>query len=136
MRSQFAAIIFAATLSGQFSSIHAQRVTLESRIDKLEAQVTLGEDARAIKKLQRAYSYYVDKGMWEDVANLFTDDAVGNYPAGTFIGKASLREHLYKNVGSGDIGLGDGRIYNHMNLQPVIHIAANGREAKGRWRAL
>jgi hypothetical protein len=114
------------------------RTELSTRLARLEAQVTAGEDIRAIKKLQRAYGYYVDKGLWEDLAKLFTEDAVANYPAGTFIGRASIREHLYMNVGGhniGDLGLGDGRLYDHMNIQPVVHLLPDGKTAKGRWRA-
>ena len=109
------------------------------RLDRLEAEIVAAEDIRAIEKLQRAYGYYVDKGMWEDVAALFTDDAVGNYPAGVFVGKTSIREHLFVNVGGGrigDNGLPDGRIYNHMQIQPVVHLDPGGKTAKGRWRAL
>lgn len=111
---------------------------VESRLDRLEAEVTAGEDILAIENLQRAYGYYVDKGMWEDVAQLFSADAVANYPAGVFIGWKSIREHLYMNVGGrkmGELGLGDGRLYNHMNIQPVVHLDPGGKTARGRWRA-
>ncbi len=113
--------------------------TPEQRLAQLEADVQLAEDFATIEKLQRAYGYYVDKGMWEDVAALFTDDAVTNYPVGVFIGRDSIRQHLYLNVGGqqmGDIGLGNGRLYDHMNIQPVVHIDAGGSTAHGRWRAL
>ncbi|MEY4763191.1 MAG: hypothetical protein RLZZ200_3048 [Pseudomonadota bacterium] len=112
---------------------------VEERLRRLEAEVTAAEDVSAIKRLQRTYGYFVDKGMWTDVAGYFTDDAVANYPAGTFVGKASIREHLHRNVGGvqpGEVGLGDRRLYNHMSLQPVIHLDPGGRTAKGRWRAL
>ena len=74
--------------------------------------------------------------MWADLADLFTDDASANYPAGVFVGRPSIRNHLFKNFGTDGIGLGDGRIYNHMNLQPVVHLDPGGQSAKGRWRAL
>jgi acetyl esterase/lipase len=111
---------------------------LEQRLDQLEAQVTAAEDVSAIKRLQRTYGYYLDKGMWEDLAAFYTDDAVTNYPAGVYIGKESIRRHLFMNVGGGElgeIGLPDGRLYNHMNIQPVIHLDPGGQTAKGRWRA-
>ena len=76
--------------------------------------------------------------MWEDVADLYTDDAVANYPAGTYVGYESIRKHLYMNVGGGQVGengLPDNRIYNHMNIQPVVHLEPGGQTAKGRWRA-
>jgi len=118
---------------------HAQTTpALDDRLDALEAQIVAAEDVAAIKRLQRKYGYYVDKGMWEDVADLYTDDAVANYPAGTYIGHDSIRKHLYMNVGGGQVGengLPDNRIYNHMNIQPVVHLEPGGQTAKGRWRA-
>jgi len=135
-----AAVIAAVSATSATSAADASADSeLRARLTRLQADVTAGEDIRAIKKLQRAYGYYVDKGLWEDIAALFTDDAVANYPAGVFIGGPSIREHLYMNVGGGklgDLGLGDGRLYNHMNIQPVVHLDPGGQSAKGRWRAL
>ncbi|HEY6453803.1 MAG TPA: nuclear transport factor 2 family protein [Steroidobacteraceae bacterium] len=111
---------------------------VQLRVATLAANVELAEDLSHIEKLQRAYGYYVDKGMWEDLSELFTENAVANYPAGVFVGHKSIREHLYMNVGGhqvGDIGLGNGRLYDHMNIQPVVHIDAGGTTAHGRWRA-
>jgi hypothetical protein len=68
-------------------------------IERLAAEVERAEDLSAIKRLQRTYGYYLDKGMWTDLAEYFTDDAVANYPAGVYIGKESIRRHLYLNVG-------------------------------------
>ncbi len=58
----------------------------QSRLNRLEAEVAAAEDFSALKRLQRAYGYYLDKGMWEDLAAFFTDDAVANYPAGVYVG--------------------------------------------------
>lgn len=158
MRHQFAATVFVAvtsaaclTSAGGANAAGAsaagasaaeasarESADIEARLDRLEAQVSAGEDILAIENLQRAYGYYVDKGMWEDVAQLFSQDAVANYPAGVFIGWKSIREHLYMNVGGrkmGELGLGDGRLYNHMNIQPVVHLDPGGKTARGRWRA-
>ncbi len=111
--------------------------TLESRLNRLEAEVAAAEDLSALKRLQRAYGYYLDKGMWEDLQAFFTDDAEANYPAGVYVGHESLRKHLFLNVGgrNGAIGLGNNRLYDHMNIQPVVHLDPGGKTAKGRWRA-
>ena len=122
----------------QAPAMAAGAVPLGERAAHLEAEVTAAEDLRAIKRLQRTYGYYLDKGMWTDLAEFFADDAVANYPAGVFIGKESIRRHLYLNVGNvrfGEVGLGDNRLYNHMNIQPVVHLDPGGQTAKGRWRA-
>jgi len=138
------AIVVAAFGAGIFA-VHAAeapsagtRASVDSRLNRLEAEVSAAEDVQAIKRLQRIYGYYVDKGMWEDLGAFFTEDAVANYPAGTFIGHDSIRQHLFMNVGGkkmGEVGLGDNRLYNHMNIQPVVHLDAGGKTAQGRWRA-
>jgi hypothetical protein len=52
-----AVVAFAASASAQ------QDTGLDARLDALEAQVTAAEDVAAIKRLQRQYGYYVDKGL-------------------------------------------------------------------------
>ena len=128
----------AAAAALAMNSLAQSDDALDERLDAFEAQVVAAEDVAAIKRLQRQYGYYVDKGMWEDVADLYTTDAVANYPAGTYVGYDSIRKHLYMNVGGGQVGdngLPDNRIYNHINIQPVVHLAPGGQTAKGRWRA-
>jgi triacylglycerol lipase len=121
------------------TAVRAADPGLDQRLSHLEAEVQAAEDVSAIKRLQRTYGYFLDKGLWTDLAEYFTDDAVANYPAGVFVGKQSIREHLYRNVGNvpmGQVGLGENRLYNHMSLQPVVHLDPGGRTASGRWRAL
>src|SRR6185295_1935351 len=108
----------------------------QSRLDRLEIAVTRAEDIRAIKKLQRAYGYYADRGLWDDLADLFADDALANYPSGGFDGNASIRAMFVQNLGQGKPGLAEGRIYNHTILQPVVDLAPDGATATGRWRVL
>lgn len=134
----FALAMLVAAFGVGGSAAFAAEPSRAERLNRLEADVRAAEDIQAIKKLQRAYGYYLDKGMWEDLAAFFTDDAVANYPAGVFVGHESIRKHLFLNVGNvkmGEVGLGDNRLYNHMNIQPVVHLDASGTTAKGRWRA-
>ena len=35
------------------------------------------EGHRAVKKLQRAFGFYVDRGLWGDAADLFADEPKG-----------------------------------------------------------
>jgi hypothetical protein len=108
----------------------------KARLDDLEIAVVRAEDVRAIRKLQRAYGYYADRGLWDDLADLFAADAVANYPSGGFDGNASIRAMFVQNLGQGKPGLAEGRIYNHTILQPVVDLAPDGATATGRWRVL
>lgn len=126
-----------ALLGGQLPPVVAAEMSVsEARLDRLETDVVRAEDVRAIKKLQRAYGYYADRGLWDDLADLFTDDAIANYPSGGFDGNASIRAMFIKNLGQGKPGLAEGRIYNHTILQPVVDLSADGATATGRWRVL
>ena len=53
-----------------------------SRVERLQAHIESIESVRAIKRLQSAYGHYVELGLWNDFADLFTDDAVTNYQQG------------------------------------------------------
>ena len=108
---------------------------LETRLDRLQAHVESVESVRAIKRLQSAYGHYVELGLWNDFADLFTEDAVTNYQQGAR-GKAEIRKLFFEQVGQGNLGLAEGRIYPHILFQPVITLAPGGRTAKGRWRIL
>ncbi len=109
------------------------------RLARLAAEVQFAEDVAAIRRLQRIYGYYLDKGMWDDVVALLADDAVAHYPAGTYVAQDSIRRHLLLNVGGGEMGengLRPGRPYNHLSLQSVIHLAPDGDQATIRSRML
>ena len=49
--------------------------TTEDKLAQLDARITRLEDLNAIERLQKAYGYFVDKGQWTHLSELFTDDA-------------------------------------------------------------
>ena len=108
---------------------------LETRVERLQAHIERIESVRAIKRVQSAYGHYVELGLWNDFADLFTENAVTNYQQGVR-GKDAIRQLFFGQVGQGRLGLAEGRIYPHILFQPVITLAPDGRTAKGRWRIL
>ena len=50
-------------------------------------------------------------------------------------GKERVREYLHA-LGGGRVGLVDGELNEHLQVMPVITVAADGRTAKARWRAI
>jgi len=105
-----------------------------ARLARLAVEVERAEDVRAIKRLKRAYSQYLELGLWRDLIELFTEDAVGDYPAGVFIGKKNLWPHFLDNNGRGILGVENGRLMPHISFQPVITLAPDGKSALGRWK--
>ena len=115
------------------------------RIARLEAQVeTLGrelgrlQDVAAIRTLQHTYGYFMDKGLYDEVVDLFAEDGELRFMGGVFKGKAGLRR-LYcerlRPAFTGKNGPAYGMLCDHMQLQDVIHVAADGKTAKARFRA-
>ena len=105
---------------------------LAERLAQVEKRAQAAEDHLAIANLQRIYGYYVDKSRWEDVADLFAADAVLEINGrGRFIGHERIREYM-RHFGPPK----DGLLMNHMQLQPVIHVAEDGKRGNARIRAL
>ncbi len=128
------AAVFAPAQAGKAQEIAA----LKAKIAALSAQASLIDDANRIRNLQRAYGYYIGKGYWHEAADLFADNATMEIGVdGVYVGKAHILERLIRDGGGNPgPGLPFGQIYDHMILQPVVSVAADGRTAKGRWREI
>lgn len=123
-----AALLLAGTPAGA-QSIDREIDALTARVEKLEA-------ARAVKKLQRAFGFYVDRGLWDEAADLFADNGTIEIGVdGVYVGKARIKEYL-KRLHGGQDGLIYGQLNEWVTLQPVVNVSADGRSAQARWRDL
>jgi hypothetical protein len=124
------------TQSTSVQNPSAELVRLADRVAALEHRRSLVQDLKDIKRLQRAYGYYLDQALWDEVADLFVADGTIEIGLdGVYVGKARIREYLYA-LGGGSSGLSQGELNEHMQLMPVITVAPDGLTAKGRWRAI
>jgi len=108
---------------------------LQTRVDRLQALTERVEAISAIKRLQHAYGHYSELGLWHDFADLFADSGIGHYTQGN-LDREGIRALFLKDVGGGQVGLADGRIYPHISMQPVVTLAADGQSGKGRWHIM
>jgi hypothetical protein len=107
---------------------------LEARLAALEARKSLLEDGNAVKRLQRAYGYYLDRGLWDQAADLFAPDGTIEVGLdGGYVGQKRVREYL-RAVGAGRTGLAPGQLYENMQLMPYVTVAPDGQTAKATWR--
>jgi hypothetical protein len=105
-----------------------------SAVSNVEKTVTRLEDEDAIENLQRAYGFYFDKAQWKDAADLFADNGTLELGgAGVFVGKKRIQENITRTSPEGFVR---GKLYNYLQLQPIVDIANDGKSAKGRWRFL
>jgi hypothetical protein len=105
-------------------------------VAELEQRASRVRDIEDIKRLQRAYGYYLDRSDWDNVVDLLTDDATLEYgTSGVYVGKDHARALLHA-IGYDKAGLLPEQLREHIQLQPVITVSADGIHAKGRWRGL
>jgi SnoaL-like domain len=111
------------------AAIQVRMAQLENRLQKARA-------IRDIKRLQYSYAHYAELGLWLDLGDLFATNGVAHYAQGDFRGPESLRKFYLQELGRGQLGLAEGRIYPHIMIQPVVTVAADGRTASGRWHVI
>lgn len=106
-----------------------------ARIEALEDQIKTLQtllDMEEIKKLQRAYGYYLEHWMAKEIVDLFADDPEVEldfaWYEGTYKGKDSIRKYYEKRFKPGPEF-----IHQLMQLCPIIDVAPDGKTAKGRW---
>ena len=130
----FTIVLLLAIAPGSGSRAEDTVMALNNRVAALAREVQQLEDQNAIEILQRTYGYYMDKALWTQVADLFTEDGTIEVdPAGVFVGKARVRQYLRS---LGPEGPQEGRLIDQMQLQPIISIADDGSTARGRWHSL
>lgn len=136
------AIIFLSACSGDQQDVvveteseeAAALAQMEARVADLQRQVDRIKSSNDIKRLQRIFGYYFDEGLWDEMVNLFTEDASLEYARdGVYEGRDRIREYFY-TMGSSQQGLLPGELNEHFQLMPVVTLSEDGMTAKGRWR--
>jgi hypothetical protein len=114
--------------------LEARIEKMEAKIKELEAKVRNADDIQEIEKLQNIYGYYLDSRSMVEIADLFSDDTESVEVAnrGVFLGKEGARRFFTGAQGQSAPGWYMAR---HMQLQGVVHVAPNGKTAKGRFHA-
>lgn len=97
---------------------------------RIAAEAALLLDESLVQNLQAAFGFYLDRKMYDDIVDLFSDDAVIDIATvGRFEGKDGVRRAL---AGFGEAGLKTGELNDRPQLMPVVTLAADGRSAQLR----
>ncbi|MCC7461015.1 MAG: nuclear transport factor 2 family protein [Gammaproteobacteria bacterium] len=129
------ALLACGLWAGALTHAASRKPDLQEQVVALQARLQQIEDREAVEKLTRAYGYYVDKGQWGEIIDLFADDGrVEIAGRGVYIGKRSVDTFFRNALGQGKNGLADGMLFNHLILQGIVDVAPDGRTAQGRWQ--
>jgi hypothetical protein len=101
-----------------------------AKIAKLTSRLQKMEDESAVQNLQNIYSYYLDRKMFDDIADLFTSDGAFVLDEKQTRGKTEIRKLLATMYGEPKLKYGELR--DHINLYTVATVAPDGKNAGAR----
>lgn len=114
----------------------ADLTALAAQLAELETRATRLKDVQDIKRLQRSFGYYMEEALWDQVVELFSDNATFEFGRdGVYRGKARISAWLHA-LGGGQQGLREGQLQEYLQLMPVITLDESGTRARARWRAI
>lgn len=110
-------------------------------LDEVERNVTRAEDIEEVKRLTYVYGYLRDRLDYPELLKLFTDDARFDFANGQYVGKASIKRLVYSarfNVSTDAAQTGSIKniLNEHVMMQPVITVSADGKRASVRVKEL
>lgn len=113
---------------------------LRAEVAELTHRLGLLEDTTAIRNLQYAYGYFIDKCLYDEAVDLFAEDGEVVFLGGRYKGKAGAAR-LYcgrfrERFANGRNGPMYGQLLDHPQLQGIIHVAADRKTAKARFRSV
>jgi hypothetical protein len=105
---------------------------LEERVKDQEKKITLLEDIEAIKRLQKAYNYYVEHMLGDAIIDCFADndEVMLDWLEGKWLGKEGVKKYF------GRVATGEGPPGFSHQLMPtggLITVDPDGKRARGRW---
>lgn len=100
------------------------------RLSEVWPRLTALAAEDAARNLQHIYGYYVDRKMWDDVADLFAPEGVLSIEGmGHFQGRAAILQAFERD---GPAGLRHGELNDHPQFNLTVEIAPSGVEARVR----
>jgi hypothetical protein len=112
---------------------------LRAEVDRLSRTVGMIEDAQAVRRVQFAYGYFMDKGLYQQVVDLFAEDGEVRFMGGIFRGRSRGVKRLYidrfrTTFTRGRNGPVYGMLLDHLQLQDIVDVAPDRASARGRFR--
>ena len=103
---------------------------MEEKLKVLEERLLTLEDIEQIKIVQKAYGFYMDNLMYDDAADLFTDDCHAFHIHG--------REDLKKSFNTFTTPRFEGtkKLFLKLQIGGIVHVDKGNKTAKGRWNML
>lgn len=113
---------------------------LERKIDSLSHQLGILQDIHDIRSLQYKYGYYIDKCLYDETVDLFSETGEVIFMGGRFKGKAGARrlycDRFRARFTGGRNGPIPGFLLDHPLMQAIIDVEPDRKTAYARLRVL
>jgi hypothetical protein len=120
---KYAFVLAMLCASGAQAAISdADLKAVEGDLNALGKRITRLQDMTEVEIVQHAYGYYVDKGQWRSVSDLFAEDATLEIGGkGVFLGRNRVFQYMTEAFGA--IGPKNGSLIDHQQFQclPTVH---------------
>ncbi|QKX54973.1 uncharacterized protein TRUGW13939_02063 [Talaromyces rugulosus] len=113
---------------------------LKDELTAVKAEIYRVSAEAEIRKLHFKYGYYLDKCLYQEVVDMFSDcpDAFIEFHGGRYRGKEGIRrlfiDRFAKKFTQGRNGPIHGFLLDHAMLQDIIDVDKDGKHAWGRMR--
>jgi hypothetical protein len=129
--------VFAAAIPSIAKPVISNDKKLKNDIDYLSKQVTSLENEKQIRELHKTYEDLLDRGMYSEVLNLFTDDAEVVFNGGVYKGKGGLKRLFCSHFNSGMTGKrtdqAPGFQLNPEQQQDVVEVSPDHKSARASY---
>ncbi|HXC59114.1 MAG TPA: nuclear transport factor 2 family protein [Steroidobacteraceae bacterium] len=101
------------------------------RYADLDRRAMALNDETEVLNLQHAFGYYLDRKLYDDVADLFAADGSLDFASrGAYVGRDHIRKALETFFGATPLARGE--LFDHIMMDPVVTVAADGTRAAAR----
>jgi hypothetical protein len=102
-----------------------------ARLADLQQRLSRLRDETEVRNLQHVFGYYLDRKLYDDVADLFAaNGSLELAQRGAYVGPARIRQALEKIHGPAPLQRGE--LFDHIQLATVVSIAPDGLHAATR----
>ena len=112
--------------------------SLKDQVDRLSNRIGSLEDANAIRRMHQTYESYLDRGMYEEVVDMFTDDGEVVFNGGPFAGKNKGIRRLFCDLFSSGMTGKKLRFAPGFEQDPaqeldIVEVAKDRKSARGQF---
>jgi hypothetical protein len=123
----------AAGLKADQAVAAGQQVSSEQQLDRLLDQLDRVESVRAVKRLQWSCAQYIQFGLWQEIAALFSEQGEFVVDDKVVSGATAIENRFRDMLGGGEDGLPVGAVHSALLMAPIVTLAPDGMTAQGRW---